>query len=78
MGQSSLPSTDYSFLTALGIQRLPQAIDSFVDLVDVAVGDLKRLGITVDGPDGLLNDLAAGFEAGQGALDLFREDSELV
>lgn len=76
--QNDLPSTDYALLAALGGKRLPQAIDSFVDLVDIGVGDLKRLCIAVDGSDGLLDDLAAGFEARQRALNLFGKGPELV
>lgn len=76
--QRVLPCANDAFLAALRVERLAQAVDSIIDLVDIGICDLKRLCIAVDGTNGLLNYLSTGLQAHQRALDLPREPVEFV
>ena len=70
-------SSDDTLLSPFGVERLPEPFDGFIDAVDVRAGELKLLGVAVDGPNGVFDDLAAGVETSDGALDLLRQGLQL-
>lgn len=72
-----VPGTDNALLLIFRIERLPESVNGFIDLVDIAIRDLKRLRIAVNRPDGMLHDVASGFKAYEGPLNLFCKEIEL-
>ena len=73
-----LPRANNIFLPILCIERLTETFNRFVDLVDIGVRDLEGLGIAVNWPYGVLHHLSPGLQPDERALNLFREEVELI
>lgn len=76
--EKHIPCANDAIFSVLCIERLAEAIDGVVDLVDVAVGDLKGLGVAIDGTNGFFNNFSSCLQAYHGALYLLRESVELL